>query len=274
VASAGDVNGDGFSDVIVGAYGWDAPESAEGRAFLYLGSALGLSTTASWDDESNQVNARFGSLVASAGDVDADGFSDVLVSSQLFDNGNTDEGATFLYLGSASGLATTSTWSAEGGQDGAEFGYAAAGVGDVNGDGYADVVIGARFWDGGQADEGRAALYLGSAAGLQLYSGWAPEGSQDDAEFGFSVAGAGDVDGDGLGDVVVGARLYDAIEPGEGRAYLYRGHATGPTTVASWTAEPDVASSAFGVAVSSAGDVDGDGFGDLVVGAPGWISTG
>jgi hypothetical protein len=87
VASAGDVNGDGYSDVIVGAYQFDNGETDEGRAFVYHGSASGLSTTPNWTAESNQAGAFFGASVASAGDVNGDGFSDVIVGAPLFDNG-------------------------------------------------------------------------------------------------------------------------------------------------------------------------------------------
>jgi hypothetical protein len=86
VASAGDVNGDGFSDVIVGAHLFDQRlRPNEGAAFVYHGSASGLSTTPNWTAESNQGNAQFGVSVASAGDVNGDGFSDVIVGAYMFD---------------------------------------------------------------------------------------------------------------------------------------------------------------------------------------------
>ena len=105
VASAGDVNGDGFSDVIVGSYLQDNGQSNEGRAFVYKGSATGLATSPTWSLESNQSSANFGFSVATAGDVNGDGFSDVIVGAELFDNGETNEGRAFVYHGSATGLA-------------------------------------------------------------------------------------------------------------------------------------------------------------------------
>src|SRR6185369_2871380 len=123
VASAGDVNGDGYSDVIVGAPTWDDGESSEGGAFVYLGSPSGLATTAAWSAESNQASASFGYSVATAGDVDGDGFSDVIVGARLFDGGQADEGAAFAYRGSAAGLAAAPAWTVEGAQAGARFGY-------------------------------------------------------------------------------------------------------------------------------------------------------
>ncbi len=99
IASAGDVDGDGFSDVIVGAPTYDNGELGEGRAFLYLGSANGLSTTPAWSAESNQVNAELGNSVATAGDVNGDGFSDVIVGAWQYDSDETNEGRVFVYLG-------------------------------------------------------------------------------------------------------------------------------------------------------------------------------
>jgi hypothetical protein len=116
-----------------------------------------LLTAAAWTAESNQAGASFGSSVASAGDVNGDGFSDVVVGARNFDNGEADEGRAFVYLGSATGLATTPAWMAESNQTNALFGTSVAGAGDVNGDGFSDVVVGAPNFDNSETDEGRAA---------------------------------------------------------------------------------------------------------------------
>src|SRR5207249_180283 len=140
VATAGDVNGDGYSDVIVGAPLYDNGQTDEGRVFVFLGSASGLATSAAWTAESNQASAQFGASVAAAGDVNGDGFGDVMIGAPFFDNGQADEGRVFLYLGSASGLATSPAWTAESNQANAQFGTSVATAGDVNGDGRADVI--------------------------------------------------------------------------------------------------------------------------------------
>ncbi len=165
-SSAGDVNGDGYSDVIVGAYYYDNGQTDEGAAFIYHGSSSGLSTTAASQLESNQANAYFGTSVASAGDVNGDGYSDVIVGAYLYDNGQTDEGAAFIYHGSSSGLSTTAASQLESNQASAYFGSSVSSAGDVNGDGYSDVIVGAYYYDNGQSNEGAAFIYHGSSSGL------------------------------------------------------------------------------------------------------------
>jgi hypothetical protein len=267
VATAGDVNGDGFSDVIVGAHRYDNGQADEGQAFVYHGAAAGLATTPSWDFESNQASAQFGWSVSTAGDVNGDGFSDVIVGAHSYDNGQTDEGRAFVYHGSAAGLATTPSWSFESNQVSALFGWSVAAAGDVNGDGFSDVIVGARAYDNGQSDEGRAFVYHGSTTGLGSTPAWTAESDQAGANFGYSVATAGDVNGDGFSDVIVGAEAYDNGQTNEGRALVYLGSATGLASTPAWTAESDQAGARFGISVASAGDVNGDEFSDVIVGA-------
>ncbi len=134
-----------------------------------------------------------------------------------------------MFLGSASGIASGNPASAaaqlESDQADASFGYRVAGAGDVNDDGYADVIVGARFYDAGQADEGAAFVFLGSAGGIASGSPATAaaqlEADQANANLGYSVVGAGDVDGDGSADVVVGSRFYDEGQSNEGAAFVF-----------------------------------------------------
>ncbi|MDP2314600.1 MAG: FG-GAP-like repeat-containing protein [Pseudomonadota bacterium] len=269
--SAGDVNKDGFDDVVVGAWLYDATHSNAGRAWLYLGSAAGLATSATWTAQVAQHNACFGYSVASAGDVNGDGFDDVVVGAPVYDNGEGDEGMSFVYLGGTTGLSASPAWTAESNQGGAYFGQSVATAGDVNGDGFDDVIVGAQFYDGALQDQGRAFVYLGSSAGLGATAAWYGEQAQGNERFGESVASAGDVNGDGFDDVIVGAWAYTAPNRGgQGRAVVYMGAATGLATTASWQVVGNQSSAGMGYSAGSAGDVNGDGYGDVIVGADGY----
>src|SRR5262249_35126904 len=148
VASAGDVNRDGYDDVIIGASGYDAGQTDEGAAFLFLGSASGVASgnpsTASAQFESNQAGAFLGPGVAGAGDVNRDGFADLIVGASKYDAGQTDEGAAFLFLGTVSGISSgnpsTASAQLESNAIVSWFGDSVAAAGDVNGDGYGDVI--------------------------------------------------------------------------------------------------------------------------------------
>jgi len=244
-------------------------QANEGRAYVYRGSIAGLVTTAAWTAESDQAGASFGASVSTAGDVNGDGYADVVIGAHLFDNGQADEGRTYVYHGSGSGLATTPAWTAENVQAGAELGNAVATAGDVNGDGYADVIVGVERYSNGQSGEGRAYVYQGSAFGLAVYPAWFAESDSSSALFGSSVASAGDVNGDGYADVIVGARQQGTGGfIGGGRAFVYHGSPSGLATVAGWTPATAQGLSFFGESVATAGDVNGDGYADVIVGAP------
>ena len=270
VAGAGDVDGDGFADVIIGAARWDNGQQDEGRAVLYLGSAQGLELVPAWTAEPNQTRAIFGCSVAGAGDVDGDGYDDVIVGAWGYDSGAQDLGGAFVYHGGAGGLSAVADWTAVSGQTGSKFGFSVAGAGDVNGDGFDDVIVGADDDDHAEQNDGRAFVYHGSAGGLGGVAAWTGESNQAGANYGRSVSGAGDVDGDGFDDVIVGAEYYSNGQNFEGLAYAYHGSADGLAAVAAWTGESNQMDAAYGYSVSGAGDVNGDGYDDAIVGAPYW----
>jgi hypothetical protein len=268
VGTAGDVNGDGFDDVIVGAQLYTSGQSFEGAAFVYHGSPSGLSTTHNWMDESDQIGAFYGSSVGTAGDVNGDGYDDVIVGALHYQDGQTSEGAAAVYYGSSSGLSPVPNWLVESNQDNAQFGTSVGTAGDVNGDGFADVIVGAPFYTRGQEKEGAASVYYGSPDGLSLIPNWVGDSNQANANYGVSVGTAGDVNRDGFDDVIVGAHTYDNGHENEGAAAVYHGSATGLSLVPNWLGEGDQMSSGFGSSVSTAGDVNGDGYDDVIVGAP------
>lgn len=288
VSGAGDVNGDGYSDVIVGAPDFDAGQTNEGAAFVFLGSASGIAdgnpTTAAAQLESNQANASLGWSVAGVLDVNADGYSDVAVGAHRYDSGELDEGAVFVFAGSASGVAdgnpTTAMARLQGNQAGAAFGESVSGPGDVDGDGDAEVLVGAGTYDAGQVDEGAAFLFPGRASGVADGSPQTAatriEGDQLGAALGRSVAGAGDVNGDGFADVIVGAPDYDSAAIDAGAAFVFHGGPTGVVGGGPLSSPARLVSnqsgSRMGSAVAPAGDLDGDGFADVIVGASAYDS--
>jgi len=266
VATAGDVNGDGYDDVIIGAQEYSNVQSREGRAYLYLGSAAGLSTTPAWTGESDQDNALYGAVVSTAGDVNGDGYDDVLVGAYRYENGEFHEGRVYVYHGNPTGLNASPAWTGESNQINAEFGQGAQAAGDVNGDGYDDIIVGAVQYGNGETNEGRAYVFFGSASGLSPSPGWTYESNQASAFLGFSVGTAGDVNGDGYADVIVGADQYDNGQSNEGRAFLFFGSPSGPSPSPDWFVESDQANALMGKQVTTAGDVNGDGYADVVVG--------
>jgi hypothetical protein len=215
VSTAGDVNGDGYSDVIVGAPFYDNGHVAEGRAFVYHGSPAGLGVSA-WAVESDQSNAEMGFSVSTAGDVNADGFSDVIVGAPKYNTSPSREGRASVYHGSPAGLGIA-TWTADATQ-GSLLGYSVASAGDVNGDGYGDVIVGAPEFDAALVSVGQALVYLGSSIGLSSAAAWTQSINQTDAQTGWSVATAGDINGDGFSDVIVGVPGYDDGQSAEGSA--------------------------------------------------------
>lgn len=273
VNTAGDVNGDGYADLVIGAPEWDNGQTNEGRALVYHGGPGGWSSIANWMMEINQGNAKFGTSVSTAGDVNGDGYADLAVGAPYYDDiGVQNEGRVFVYHGTANGLNPLPAWVGEGNQANALYGYSASTAGDVNGDGYADLIVGAPDYDGPFTDGGAAFVYFGSAAGLSATADLVLHSDAAQADFGTAVSTAGDVNGDGYSDILVGAPAYDMPDPNwyknEGAAFAYYGSATGPGTAHDWVVDGLQANAAFGQAVASAGDVNGDGFADVVIGAP------
>jgi hypothetical protein len=272
VAGAGDVNGDGYDDVVIGATRYDGGYEDEGKAYLYYGGASGLPGTPDWTAEMNNEGARFGLSVSCAGDVNGDGYSDVIVGAPDYSNGEPSEGGAFVYYGSAIGASATPDWSAELDHADSWFGVSVASAGDVNGDGYSDVVVGAMHYSDTETWQGLASMYQGSAAGLSATPNWVVVGDSAYSHLGVWVASAGDVNGDGYSDVIVGARGPYGFGPVEGRAFVYCGSDSGLSSTPDWVAESPQHDTGFGCCVACAGDVNGDGYSDVIIGAAGYDS--
>ena len=254
VSTAGDVNGDGYADIIVGADGY----SSMGRAYVYIQSMTGpdipdLSMTG------EVSNNNFGYSVANAGDVNGDGYADIIVGA---DGYSSNTGRAYIYYGGAS-MNNVADVTMTGEAIGNHFGYSVSTAGDVNGDGYADVIVGAY---GYSSSTGRAYIFYGGAS-MDNVADVIMTGEAGNNDFGTSVSTAGDVNGDGYADVIVGASGYSTTT---GRAYIYYGGSS-MNNVADVTMTGE-AISYFGISVSTAGDVNGDGYADVIVGAYGYSS--
>ena len=256
VAAVGDVNADGYADLAVGAYG-----ARNGRVFVYHGNGRGLAATPSVTLEGPAMaGTRFGQAVAGLGDVDADGDDDLIVGAPEHSGG---VGRAFVYLGSRFGLAVDAS-AALVDPFGGRAGTSVAGVGDTNGDGYPDGAMGAPSVDNGT---GRIHVYHGGAMGLANPASRTVIGPAGmEADFGTSLVGAGDTNGDGFADVLVSAPRVDTYT---GRAYVFRGAEAGVALTPAQNLFDLAAGSRalFGGALGGARDIDNDGYADVVVSA-------
>ena len=262
VAAAGDVNGDGFADLLVGASQWDNGQIDEGRVFWYSGEPAAPPDYPSVLSLGGASNDQVGSRVAGAGDVNGDGFQDVLVTGYLVDGGGgVDSGAMYVHHGSATGINSTPEFAIDGSASSDRLGRGADGVGDVNGDGYDDVAVGIYNSNaGGAANTGEVQVYYGSATGLTSNVGYSYAPTTPNSNHGWTVSRGGDLNGDGYADFV--------SMDGAGKDIVWHlGSPTGPTVGGSI---PVVAGAGSNYGwygnIAGGGDVNGDGFDDLVVG--------
>jgi len=220
-----------------------------------------LDTSADWIANGEREANNFGYSVGTAGDVNGDGYANVVVGADRY---KQFTGRTYAYLGGAGGLSATPIFTATGEDVNNHFGYSVDTAGDVNGDGYDDIIVAAYHY---KEFTGRVYVYAGSADGLSATPISTVTGEGPDIYFGRSVGSAGDVNGDGYDDVIVGAQAY---ENWTGRVYVYAGSPGGLGATPIFTATGEGPANSFGRSVGSAGDVNGDGYSDVVVGAPGY----
>lgn len=281
VSGAGDVNGDGYDDVLVGAYGFDlsAPVTADvGKVYLYYGSSSGLSTTPAWTVSGTQASQILGYRVASAGNLNGDGYADIAIGSFGYDGGEVDEGRVYVYYGSDTVPASTADWTAESNQASSRFSISLNGIGDVNGDGFDDLIVGASYYTNGTTNEGAAFVWFGSPTGLgdpgtPINADWMAESNQTTRFFAEFLGTPGDVNGDGFDDVVISSREYDKGQSDEGAVFFWYGSASGPNlgvngspANADWWAEGNAAGYGFGTVTGTQADINNDGYDDVIVG--------
>jgi hypothetical protein len=267
VANAGDVNGDGYSDVIVGAPGYTNGQFLEGKTFVFYGSASGLSISPSWSFESNVLNLHVGLTVRSAGDINGDGFSDILVGST---------GSIYIFLGSSSGL-NSSAVQVLSNPGKAGFGTVLSSAGDVNKDGFFDLLVGLpkQNTSGGITEGGVAEIYAGTTAGTFATTPiWTASGQMNNQHFGTSVSFAGDINGNGYSDILIGSPGWSQSLAGQGLVSIFYASSFGIGSTPSTTISGLTAGEALGSSVSSVGDINGNGYADFIIGSPSFAGSG
>lgn len=259
VSGAGDVNMDGRADIIVGAQGESPGASPEGAGRAYLFSGATGDTLFSLKSPNEEMNGGFGS-VSGAGDVNMDGIPDLIVGAAYEGPGASPDGAGRAYLFSGADGSLLFELMSPNEETFGFFGGSVSGAGDVNLDGRADVIVGAHAENPGNSllDAGRAYVFSGADGSLLFELASLYEGFQ--GQFGSSVSSAGDVNWDGVPDVVVGA-----VNEGPGRVYVFCG-ASGAILL--FLRSPfEQEAGGFGCSVSSAGDMNMDGKADVIIGA-------
>jgi hypothetical protein len=313
VSGAGDVNGDGMADLIVGAYSASPNGNFSGQSYVVFGKANGatvqLSALAATEGfaingVTNYDGAGFS--VSGAGDVNGDGFDDLFVGAYGDDPNGPSSGAGFVVFGKTDGtmvqlsavqISTNDTgFVINGVTDNDRAGYDVSGGGDVNGDGIDDLLISARDADPNVAASpgasGASYVVFGKTDGeiVQLSNvqistnttGFVLNGFKPEDQAGKAISFAGDVNGDGLEDLIIGAARNDDNGTNSGASYVVFGK-TDTTEVelcdveggfAGFAVNGITANDFAGRAVSVAGDINGDGFDDLLIGANGVATTG
>ena len=313
VSSAGDVNGDGYDDLIIGADWADPNGSRSGETYIVYGGASAPGTGGKLDlsalDGTNgfilngiDADDRFGRSVSSAGDVNGDGYDDLIIGAYGGDPNGNSSGETYIVYGGASApgtngvldlsaLSGTNGFTLTGIDGSDQSGRSVSSAGDVNGDGYDDLIIGAREADPNEdSNAGETYVVYGGASApgtggeldlsaLDGTNGFILTGIDEYDRSGFSVSSAGDVNGDGYDDLIIGA--YRADPGGDsdaGETYIVYGGASAPGTDGVLDLSALDGTNGFilngidgsdfsGASVSSAGDVNGDGYDDLIIGA-------
>ncbi|MCG3133775.1 MAG: hypothetical protein HMLKMBBP_01027 [Planctomycetes bacterium] len=256
VAAAGDVDGDGLADIAVGA----TADSSNGAVHVFSGKD-GSTIASCYGDYSGD---EFGSAIACVGDQDGDGLDDVVGCAKNGLNPNQKKslpGSAKCFLGN-SGKAI---WTAYGARSGDVWGASACRVPDIDGDGYDDVVIGAPKGANASSTVTGYVSFMSANGGKEIQKVYGDAASD---EFGTSVVAAGDLDGDGVEDVLVGA-VAAADSNGNATGLVRAVDGSGGTTI--WSVYGASSGDKLGAALDSGEDADGDKLLDVVVGAPGML---
>jgi len=305
VSTAGDINGDGTDDFIIGASGADPNALHAGSSYVVFGSSTGFSTSMSVSTLDGSNGFRIdgvalydssGFSVSAAGDTNGDGINDLIIGADGSDSNGQNSGSSYVVFGRSTGFGSSLQLSALDGSNGFRVdgaaaydrsGHSVSNAGDINGDGIADLIIGAYFADPNGLNSGSSYVVFGRSTGfsasmslsaLDGSNGFRLDGVAAGDYAGRSVSNAGDINGDGIGDLVIGALFADPNGLNSGSSYVIFGRSTGFSASMSLSALDGVSgfrldgATAYdfsGRSVSAAGDINGDGIGDLVIGAYG-----
>jgi hypothetical protein len=304
VSSAGDVNGDGLDDLIIGAHHADASHTDSGKTYVVFGRSSGFDASLDLNslDGSNGFTLNgidagdlSGHFVNSAGDVNGDGLDDLIIGAFGADPNGSTSGESYVVFGRSGSFDASFNLSSLNGSNGFVLngidvgdrsGWSVSSAGDINGDGFDDLIIGAFTANANSTNSGKSYVVFGGKSGfdpsldlsrLDGDNGFVLNGINAEDQSGQSVSGAGDVNGDGIDDLIIGARLADPNGIVSGESYVVFGHRNGFSALfdlSSLDGRNGFALNGLGIgdmsgnSVSGVGDVNGDGLDDLIIGAP------
>jgi hypothetical protein len=270
VAWAGDTDNDGYDDLVVGAPGNDRGGSSSGAAYIVRGGVAGdLDLSASIVLTGEDSSDSAGIAVAGLGDMNLDGKDDVIVGATGDDEGGSNAGKVYFVRGGGASLDLSSATGRLIGENASDAaGCAVAGPGDVSGDGKPDLLVGAY---GRSSSAGAAYLISSQPTATDLSASTAILTGESSSDYaGYALDGAGDLNGDGVADFVVGAYGDDDVASAAGAVYVFLGPVTGSASLSSADAKVRGAGSShnFGKTVGGGGDQNGDGYDDFLATSP------
>lgn len=268
-STAGDVNGDGFDDFLIGNPWRTHGGFHEGDVELYYGDQLEYDLILNEDIyyRGNINYERFASVFTPLGDINDDGLDDVAIGTAKYASPYIEQGKVEVFLGDPYGLNMIPVWSYVGPNAYADAGTTICAPGDVTGDGFEDLLIFESFRTGLTLDCGYVMLFKGTASGFEATPARTWSGTFLSGFFGLTTKGIGDVNGDGINDFAISEKGYDGGQTDEGRVLVFYGASPLPPLTPSWTFENNIAYQLLD-RIAGAGDINNDGYDDLLIGSP------